>query len=569
MSSLSTTQSTISNAAPRLRRLGFAFLLLMMTLAVYCNVWRFGFVDYDDDSYVTNNPQVTSGLTLHNIAWAFTTGHAANYHPLTWISLQMDASLSKLNAGFFHLENTVLHAANVVLLFIFLCRATNHLWASAFVAAVFAVHPTHVESVAWITERKDVLSTFFLLLAMLAYLRYCDGSRWHYFLMLIWFALSLLAKQMGVTLWIVLLLLDFWPLRRSSVGWTNRLIEKIPLLLLAIAASVATFIAQRNGGAVVSAQDLSLAIRAQAAIVGYARYLLAMVWPVNLSVFYPYQRDWPWETVSACGVLLLLISGACVLLRHRQPWLIVGWLWFVIMLMPVSGMIQVGSAAIADRYLYMPSVGLCIMVAWSVRQWVIVRDSIFRRTLVGMLAIVAITFLGVMAFIQTGYWQNSHALRAHAISIINDPEDAHIQLAKLYQKEGNLSAASGEYELAIQVAPRDFTPEFEFANILQDAPAEAIPHYQRAMQLSPHNAKVANNLGVAYLRLRQTDLAEKWFRTAILDDQAYLDPHLNLASLLQSNGNTGGAAAEFKEALKIDPANSRALSGLRAHAPSH
>jgi Tfp pilus assembly protein PilF len=548
--------TTEYESSPRWRGLVVCVVLCCLTGAVYSRVGQFQFVNYDDDEYVTNNPAVAGGLNLRAIQWAFSAAHSANYHPLTWISLQLDASLFGMRAGFFHFENVLLHAINAMLLFIFLRRAAGSDWPAAFVAFVFAVHPTHVESVAWITERKDVLSSLFLLLAMLAYVRYARGrGRWAYGLMLLWFALSLLAKQMGVTLPAILLLLDYWPLRRGKIGAKKLLVEKIPLVLMSIAASILVYSAQHVGGAVVASVYLPLGVRLQAVPVDYVRYLAENFWPVDLCVFHPYRKDWPSEAISGSVLLLLFITLICIGLRRSRPWLLVGWLWFALMLLPVIGIVQIGSTSTADRYLYLPSVGLSIMLAWSVKR---------GRAWVWIAGITVIMVLAVTAYIQTQYWRNTKALFSRAVSIINDNANAHIQLAALDLAEHDQLDARLEYELAASIAPGDFAPEFDLGNLLKDSdPPAAVLHYQRAMQLAPSNSTVANNLGVALINANRPADAVNAFHTAINDDPSYVQPHLNLATLLEAGGANAAALREFQAALRIDPTNTQARAGIQ------
>ncbi|MGH8024793.1 MAG: tetratricopeptide repeat protein, partial [Limisphaerales bacterium] len=362
---------------------GFICLLLALaTLAVYFPAHHFGFVDYDDPGYFSENPRVLAGLTWPNIHWAFVTGAEVNWHPLTWLSLMLDATIFGDGAGGPHVTNVLLHAANSILLFLLFLRMTGATWRSAVLAMFFAIHPLHVESVAWISERKDVLCGFFGLLALLCYVRYVElagkwpgtsatdpndaapntGFRsplWFYFLALFLFACGLMSKPMLVTLPCVLFLLDFWPLRRFQVSTLPRLIlEKIPFFLLTAAASAITFLVQRNGMAVVPLSVIPLDARIENAFVSYARYLGKMFCPVKLAAIYPYPGYWPAGVVIFAVVLFIAISAAAVAMRKKFPWILTGWLWFAGMLVPVIGLVQVGGQAMADRYAYLPMIGI-------------------------------------------------------------------------------------------------------------------------------------------------------------------------------------------------------------------
>jgi hypothetical protein len=364
--------------------------LALATLAVFWQVLGHDFVNYDDPDYVYRNPNVQSGITLSSIKWAFTTGHAANWHPLTWLSHMLDWQLFGDNPGWHHLTNLFLHIANTLLLFAVLKRMTNALWRSAFVAAAFALHPLHVESVAWVAERKDVLSTLFWMLTIAAYLRYLERpGTGRYLLTLLIFALGLMAKPMLVTLPFVLLLLDYWPLGRfqfgqivKSVGQQSRkslnafshwklsrhlLLEKVPLFALSAISSIVTFLVQRTAGAVTSVETLPLKLRIANTFVSYLTYIQKMVWPSRLAMFYPYpdKTDLIWQTV-VFALLLLIISLGVIWLMRRRRYLLTGWLWYLGTLVPVIGLVQVGDQALADRYTYVPLTGLFIIIAWGV-----------------------------------------------------------------------------------------------------------------------------------------------------------------------------------------------------------
>ncbi len=382
-------------------------LLALATVAIYAQTGTHKYLAYDDDQYVYENAWVKAGLTVSNIAWAFTTFFYANWHPLTWISYMLDFSLWGDNPGAQHLENVAFHLACALLLFVVLTRMTRRPWRAALVAAIFAVHPLHVESVAWIAERKDVLSTFFEMLTLLLYVRYtAKPGVSRYLALAMMFAVSLLAKSMAVTFPFVLLLIDYWPLRRihwppSPTAIRPLMVEKLPLLEMSAVASVLAYVAQRNWGAVASLSHLSLATRAGNAAVAYVAYLGKTFWPTDLAVFYPARAPDPGSATLALALLLAVTFLAWRWIKTR-PYFAVGWLWFVGMLVPVIGLVQVGIQAMADRYTYMPMVGLSIAIVWTVGDFVETRRELrlaaVAATIFGLLA------LSVAAFQQTEYW---------------------------------------------------------------------------------------------------------------------------------------------------------------------
>ena len=379
--------------------------MLVGTLILYARCLGNEFVNYDDGDYVEGNSQVQSGVTLSGAEWAFTTGHASNWHPLTWLSHMLDCQIYGLKPWGHHLTNILLHAVNTLLLFLVLRRMTGKLWPSAFVAALFGWHPVHVESVAWISERKDVLSAFFWLLTMGAYARYAEefkvqSSKYkvYYGLALLLFMLGLMSKPMVVTLPFVLLLLDFWPLKRiadsrftiyetkpksqaqsDGVSIPRALLEKLPFLALAVGSSVATFLVQRQGGAVASIDNLTIGQRLANAVVSYLRYVGKMIWPTDLSVLYPHPGNWPVWLIAASVIFLIGVSVWSGLIYRRRPYITVGWFWFVGTLVPVIGVVQVGVQSMADRYLYVPGIGLSIMVAWGASELVGARWRVERH----------------------------------------------------------------------------------------------------------------------------------------------------------------------------------------------
>ena len=419
--------------------LSIYFALAVSTLLVFWQVRDFDFIDYDDDLYVYKNQHVLNGLTADGVIWAFTTNRSANWHPLTWLSLMLDCQLFGPGPGRIHLINVLLHLANTLLLFAVLKKMTGSLWPSAFVAAAFALHPMHVESVAWIAERKDVLSTFFFLLTLAAYAGYVKRpSVYRYMLSLVLFAVGLMAKPMLVTLPFVLLLLDYWPLNRlmaqtaatsshrggKSVPAADKyltlyriIIEKIPFFVLSAVSSVITFSVQQSSGAVADINILPLQNRVANAFLSYAKYIGKMFWPQDLAVFYPLNAVGSISLWQFVLYALLLVGVTFLVLRFcgTRKYLLVGWFWFVGTLVPVIGFVQVGSQAFADRYTYIPYIGLFIMIAWGLPE--LLSKWPYRKFALGISAVIALTAFGICAHQQVIYWNNSIALFSHALEV--------------------------------------------------------------------------------------------------------------------------------------------------------
>jgi tetratricopeptide (TPR) repeat protein len=522
-------------------------VLALGSLAVYGPVVGYDFINYDDPIYVTENPHVHGRLTLFKAVWAFTTGHASNWHPLTWLSHMLDCQLYGLRPAGHHLTSVVFHIANTLLLFGVLRRMTGALWRSGLVAALFAWHPLHVESVAWIAERKDVLSAFFWLLTMGAYLRYVSESQvqssrskgW-YFCALTLFALGLLSKPMVVTLPFVLLLLDYWPLRRVpgaeyqvSGAPTENLIlgtwhsarplrlvlEKAPFFILVAASSVVTFLAQKKGGAMSFQQMLTLPQRSANAVVSYARYLHKTIWPDGLAIFYPHPLSWPAWQVTGATVLLLAVTAAAVARRRRRPYLLVGWFWFLGTLVPVIGLVQVGSQSMADRYTYIPLIGMFVLLVWGfadvVQRWP--RGSLVGRSL----AAIALTACVVLTWFQVQTWRNSLTLFTHALKVTPENFISHENLGVALDSLGRTN--------------------------------EAISHFEKAMRLQPAAPYPFNSLGMIYARQGKTELARENFEAALRVAPGFPQAHYNMARLLVAEGHIEEAIRHYQECMRNDP----------------
>jgi len=529
---------------PLVRRV--CLLLALITIVLYLPVQNFPFNSYDDPQYLTQNPHVQNGLTVTAIAWAFTTGYADNWHPLTWLSHLLDVELFGFHAGGHHLTNLLFHVANTLLLFLVLNCWTGTLWRSAFVAALFAWHPIHVESVAWVAERKDVLSTCFWLLTMIAYGKYSGSSRESglaepprplagrrfYMLALLFFVLGLLCKPMLVSLPLILLLLDYWPLHRIQLPFTCKdvlplLLEKIPFFLLAAASCVVTYLVQKNGGAVQPLDNLSLADRFANAIVSYARYLGKIFWPTDLAIIYPYSRHLPLIEVVSAAFLLLAVGGVVARLAKTHPPLVVGWLWFLITLVPVIGLVQVGDQALADRYAYIPSIGLFLLLAWEVPR--LFSPAVAGVPLVSSAAIILVACL-VATTHQLRYWQNNIALFTHAIEVTKDNSVAESSLGLAFDAQGQTN--------------------------------EAILHEQRAIQINPNYPLAQNDLGLILLHEGCLDEAITRFHAAIAMNPRYDNAMVNLGVTLAQQGRQEDAIAQYRQALAIAPDNPYAHNAL-------
>jgi tetratricopeptide (TPR) repeat protein len=544
-----------------------ALLLALVTLAVYLPVRTHSFVNYDDPDYVTENPFVKNGLTLPDIKWAFTAFHAGNWHPLTWLSHMADCELFKLNPGGHHLVNVLFHAANAVLLFTLLLRLTEKICPSAMVAALFAWHPLHVESVAWIAERKDVLSTLFALLTLLSYAKFtkekCRRSFWFAFL---FFALGLMSKPMLVTLPFVMLLLDFWPLNRfldfkfQMPMATLLMLEKWPFFLLTMISCIVTFLAQRSGDAVVSLAKVSLSYRLENAPVAIARYLLKMIWPADLAIIYPMPDRISAIAVAASVLVLIFISAAAWLTRQRSPYLLSGWLWFLGTLIPVIGLVQVGGAALADRYTYFPAIGIFIAAVFGFCQ---AAQRFHFPKIIFPAATVLI--LGACLFLtekQLSYWRDSESLFRHALAVTKNNDIALADLGVALDAQGRLDEALGYYRQAAQLEAGRYQIHNNIATILDKMgkPAEALAEYREAVRLKPDLAFLHNGLGGELATLGQSDAALKEFAEAARLDPNYAWPHVETAKLFFQQGRDAEAVNELRAALRIEPDNFQILA---------
>jgi tetratricopeptide (TPR) repeat protein len=543
-----------AKSSARRQVLGVCFFLVAITWLVFGQTIRYDFVNYDDNDYVYANPAITSGLTLHGIIHAFSGRHARNWHPLTTLSHMLDCQLWGVRAGGHHFTNIVLHTIAVVLLFLVLQQMTGAIWQSAFVAALFAIHPLHVESVAWISERKDVLSAVFFMLTLGAYVRYVRSpSIGRYLTMSILFALGLMSKPMLVTLPFILLLLDYWPLKGFAVrSSTKRLIlEKIPLLALSVAGGFITLWVQQSS--VARTEELPLIWRVANGLVTYATYLRQMIWPMGLAVFYPHPGDQlpVWE-IGLGSVLLGLVSAGAIALRRKRPYLVTGWFWYLVMLLPVAGLIQVGSQAHADRYTYLPQIGLYLLLAWAITDAL---ASQLQRRILAVTASVAVIALAWCAHVQASYWRNGESLWGHALAVTSGNFMAHDGLGEYLGNRGRLDEAIDQFQKALNIAPG--YPEIETNLILaltrKGRTDEAITHLQALLKEYPNDAQAQYNLGNALRKKGDSQGAIAAYEKALSIQVRYPAAHYNLGIALDQNGQIDEAIAHYQEAVQEQP----------------
>jgi tetratricopeptide (TPR) repeat protein len=548
-----------------------AALIAAAAAGPYIQTYAFDFITFDDGLYVTENVVVRDGLTPEGFVYAFTTGESATWQPLTWLSHMLDVELFGLWAGGHHLMNVFFHALNSVLLFLVLRRLAagtrfDPLWPSALAAAVFALHPFHVESVAWISERKDVLSTLFWVLAMGAYARHAGNPRWtSYLLVTVLFALGLMAKPMLVTLPCVFLLLDFWPLGRLEPFTPRRVfrlvMEKAPWLAFSALSSALTFMVQAKAGAVNPHDIMPLAWRLENALVAYVLYLYKTFVPINFAVFYPHpEGGHPLWMPIAAGVLLLVLSAAAVVAARRAPYAFVGWFWFLGTLVPVIGIIQVGTQAMADRYSYVPMIGLTILVGWGAQH---AAGRRFRRTLwIGLAALAVV--LGALTWQQTALWRDTYTLFRHAAAVVPQNALAEFKTGNALVEMGRYEEAEGHFENAIAIKPAHSDARRALAKIhaRRGDYQSAFSLLGQGLQLRPNDAGLHNAIGATLLELGQLQRAIPWFEKAVELDPEYDEAQDNLAAMDLLRGNYAKAERHFRQVVEEHPRDAVAHTNL-------
>ncbi len=553
--------------------------LVALVLAVYYPVRQFAFVSFDDPWYVSKNVHVAGGLTWHAVAWAMTAGSEFYWHPLTWLSHMLDVQLVGMSAGGHHLTSVVLHAANTVLLFWLLRRMTGANWRSACVAAAFAVHPLHVESVAWVSERKDVLSTLFLLLAIWGYARYAtQPTKARFVPVVALFGLGLMAKPMLVTLPLILLVLDFWPLgrvrllappgnasrelaARPSIG--RLIVEKLPLVAMAAASAVATFVVQRSAGAVAALDTLPFKFRASNAVISYVAYLGKTLWPAGLAAFYPYPPLLPeWWKVGFAGLTIVVITALAWRARRQHPYVLAGWLWYLVGLAPVIGLLQAGDQAMADRFTYVPLVGVAIIAAWGLPG--LLRRWSFSRVALPVAAGAAILALAIGARAQVWHWENSAALWGHALEVTTGNHRAHAGLGSVLMEAGNLKDAGAHFEEAVRLAPSAAQYRGLLGEVYhkQGRLPEAVARYSVEVRLEPRSAEAHENLATTLARQGRPAEAVKQFNEAIRLNPEDAMSRVGLGAVLASLGQINEAIDEYTAALRLDPRSAAAHNNL-------
>ena len=545
--------------------------LTLVILGLFWRVHKFEFVNYDDNKYVTENRHIFTGLTLANVVWVFTSEHCDNWHPLTGLSHILDCELFGLNAGWHHLVNLLFHIINTVLVFVVFRIFTGAFWQSAFTAAVFGLHPLHVESVAWISERKDMLSTLFWLLTMWAYFCYVKNPKLSkYILTLGLFAMGLMSKPMLVTLPFVLLLLDYWPLERLTFAdWNNvrhLVLEKVPFLMLSAISCVITVLVQAKTGALKNIDELNFSVRASNAVVSYARYILKMVWPTKLAVFYPHPGGTlpDWQIIVA-ALLLVVVTFLVVRKGKRYKYLPMGWFWFLGTLVPVIGLVQVGGQAMADRYTYITLTGLFIIIAWGAND--ILTGWKHKKNILGLVSCAVIFILAILTSFQVGYWHDSVSLFDHAIKVTDKNYLAYGNRGFAYCNKGEYDKALSDLDKAIAINPRDFLSYNNRGNIyakVKGEYAKAISDYNKSIEINPRYAEAYNNRGNTYaVSEGDYDKAISDYNKAIEINPNYVDAYSNRGNVYsQGKGEYLKAIPDYKKVLEINPTDAQTYFNL-------
>ena len=546
-----------------------AAALAALTILVYAPVRQFEFVNYDDNVYVAGNPHVATGVSPDNIAWSLTAFENGNWHPLTLMSHMLDCSLFGVDPAGHHVVNVAFHVVNVLLLFWLLAYTTSQLGPSAFVAALFAVHPLNIQTVAWISERKSLLSTALWLLALLAHARYRRSSvRKFHTWSLVLAGLAMAAKPMAVTLPLTLLLLDYWPLAVQPKGtgpvWRRYAKELAPFVALAAICGVITLFAQRAASALQTTTTYPLSVRIGNALISYVWYLKTMIWPAGLAVFYPHpMTTQAFAEVAIAAVILAILSALIVAQRKTLPFLAFGWGWYAGTLLPVAGLIQVGSQAYADRYAYVPLIGIFVIVVWKAMKLTEARPAIWRQSLAGA-GVVWIIVLALATKAQLPYWHDSVSLFQRAIDVVPDNALAQNNLGMALVERNKIADAREHFKKAVEIAPWDTDALSNLGNAQRATgqPAEAQKSYSKALEQAPNDASVHYNLATALIDLKKTGEAIIQLTEAVRLDPDYKKAHYLLGSLLYERGRIADALVQFHEVLRVDPTDRRAAEAV-------
>lgn len=565
-------QSRFKSFTQRYSTILVCLFLVATVIVVYGQTLGHDFVYFDDNRYVTENARVRSGITLDNIRWAFTTLHLEFWHPLTWLSLMLDSQIFGVKPGGYLFTNLVLHLLNSLLLFAFFKKATGSVWPSGLVAALFALHPLHVESVAWIAQRKDVLSTFFWILTMLCYLWWVRRPGFKtYLAVLLSLTCGLMAKSMLITLPFVLLLMDYWPLGRlpsDSIIRTfwpalrSRLKEKVPLFAVAGIAGVLTVFAQQSGGGIKSTAAVSVADRISNALISYVAYLIKMVWPVKLACFYPFPDSFsPWQ-VGGALFLLILITGLTVRSARRHPFAVVGWLWYLGTLVPVIGLVKIGAFSMADRYSYVPLVGIFIVIIWGVPE--LLAGVTHRKVVLACLATLTLTMCTLTAAKQVRYWQDGFRLFTRAREVTSNNWFAHIALGRDLLRREKLNAAIEQFSETLRLKP-NYIPAYIMLGVAyarQNKMSEAIAYLTRAERMNPNLADVQESLGIVYQQQGDAEKAIRSFKKTLELEPQNATAHKYLGNLMAARGELDAAGNHYAESLRIKPGDARVHNNL-------
>lgn len=539
-------------------------VLAILTFSVFMQVGNHEFLSFDDDVYVTSNPHVAAGMTGENVLWAFTSTDTAGYwHPITWLSHMEDVQLFGMNPRGHHLTNVILHTASTLLLFLFLFRCTRSPWQSSFVAALFALHPLHVESVAWVAERKDVLSAFFWLLTLVLYCAYVAKPKpARYLVSLALFVLGLMSKPMLVTLPVILLLVDFWPLDRYRDAATGKVlrdrvvaltIEKIPFFACSLIAGIAVISTQHKAGAMSALHARSFPLRLENSLTGYLKYIGKALWPHDLALLYPLGSSYPLWQVTGSLLVLILVSAAVIWVGRRHRYLAVGWFWFLITLAPAIGLIQVGVQSMADRFSYIPLIGLCIMAAWGVPE--LTRSLKYREGILALAASGVVIVCSVLTWQQLGYWRDNISIYRHTLQITTDNYLIHNNLGLALVSKGDLDGGIQNYQEALRIRP-DYTLALNNLGLALFEKGDldaAIQNYQKALGLEPGFTAAMNNLGRALASKGDLDGAIKKYQEALSIDPNFRGAHNNLGLALTRKGELDAAITHYRESLGIEP----------------
>jgi tetratricopeptide (TPR) repeat protein len=561
---------------PNLLRFFICLFLILITFAAFWQVRNNEFINLDDDLYVTDNVYVSKGLTFHSIFWALTSVYRGHWHPITWLSHMFDYDLYGLNSSGHHLTNLIFHIANALLLFILFHRMTSAPWRSGFLAALFALHPLHVESVAWVAERKDVLSAFFWMLAIWAYVYYVEKPKLNrYLFVVLCFLLALMSKPVAVTLPFALLLLDFWPLRRLRLGiidnglnpsiskfmnavhrrvvFSRLVLEKIPLFLLAAVLSLVTVLAHRGSGAVSSIGGVSLEARIGNALVSYVKYIEKMIWPDRLAVLYPHPIILPLWKVAGAVLMLAMISVLVILAGRKRPYYIMGWLWYLGTLLPTIGLVQAGVQGMADRFTYIPMIGLFIMVVYGISD--IVREWRCSKVVLTISGAVWLLILMVSTVNQVQLWRNSVTLFNHTLKVTVNNSLIENNLGVTLARQGKDYDAAVHYKKALEINPRYSDAHYNLAALLvrQGKDQEAMVHFVEALRAKPNSAEAHNDLGVFLTKHGKIQEAIFHFLEAIRINPNYGGAYFNLGLVLLEQRRNEEAISSFNEALRINP----------------